>query len=445
MTFGSRVAALMLLGLSLIRAQDADDVGPRPWINEFHYENRGTDVNEFIEVAAPEGLDISSWQLILYNGFYGRVYAEDAYHPLVTFEKGESVNGVDFYYLPFKPANCSSLSAWCGLQNGKDGFALAQYFTATSGRVVELLSYEGTFFAKDGPATNMTSRDVGVMQITNTPKGHSISKIGTGCAPDDFYWANSDKSTMGTVNTDQTVTCDVAFINEFHYDNVNNGEGQFVEVASNVDDLSSYSLVLYSGEDGLPYETISLSSFEAGDTTDDGLTFYVYDFSSSGAGGGLVVETAAEDATATGMALVKDETVVEFISYGGEFVAQGGVAEGITSMDIGVEESSETPVGSSLQLIGVGCSSIDFLWEAVEANQIDINPMGSTPGRVNIGQDIACIVEVPEPETIAPEEDEDDLLEEDDDFLGDDVVMMAAGEEVVVEYSMGKRSPVPLE
>ena len=75
-------------------------------------------MNEFIEVAAPEGLDIGSWQIILYNGFYGRVYEENAYHPLVNFEKGKTVNGVDFYYLPIKPQNCSSFSSWCGLENG---------------------------------------------------------------------------------------------------------------------------------------------------------------------------------------------------------------------------------------------------------------------------------------------------------------------------------------
>ena len=90
----------------------------RPWINEFHYDNIGTDVNEFIEVAAPAGFNINSWQLILYNGFYGTMYEEDALHPLVTFEKGDTVNGLDFYYLPLRPQNCSTTSSWCGLENG---------------------------------------------------------------------------------------------------------------------------------------------------------------------------------------------------------------------------------------------------------------------------------------------------------------------------------------
>lgn len=75
-------------------------------------------MDEFIEVAAPEGFDIGSWQLILYNGFYGRMYEEDALHPLVTFTKGDTINGVDFYYLPIKQQNCSAFSSWCGLENG---------------------------------------------------------------------------------------------------------------------------------------------------------------------------------------------------------------------------------------------------------------------------------------------------------------------------------------
>jgi uncharacterized protein len=324
----------------------------------------------------------------------------------------------------------------------KDGFALANYFTATSGRVVELLSYEGTFFAKDGPAANMTSSDIGVMQKTTTPLGHSISKIGTGCSPSDFYWANVDVSTMGTVNTNQTTTCSVAFINEIHYNNANGGEGQFVEVATNAANISAYSLVLYRGDDGTPYDTISLSNFEVGETTEDGLTFYFYEFLSSGANAGLVVDTSP--AASAGLALVKNDRVVEFISYGGEFVAQDGVAQGMTSVDVGVEEDDTTPVGSSLQLVGVGCSSEDFLWVAVKANQVDINPMGSTPGKVNIGQDIACVVEVPKTE---PEEENDDVAWGEDDFLDDDNVVVLDsfdGEAIIASYEMGRRDPTPI-
>lgn len=254
---------------------------------------------------------------------------------------------------------------------------------------------------------------------------------------------------MGTVNTNQTTTCDVVFINELHYANTNGGEGQFVEVATNVEDISTYSLVLYSGEDGMAYDAILLSSFEMGDTSDDGLTFYSYIFPSGGTvgldTGSPVTVNGTETTGPAGMALVNnDEVVLEFISYSGEFTAMDGAAEGMTSMDIGVTESAMTPVGSSLQLTGEGCSSENFVWAAVEANQIDINPMGSTPGQINIGQDIVCFVEV---ETETADEDvvapEDDLLG-DDDFLDDNVVMIVS-KTVTTEYEEGEGKSVPID
>ncbi|MEN9063587.1 ExeM/NucH family extracellular endonuclease [Ponticoccus litoralis] len=50
-----------------------------------------------------------------------------------------------------------------------------------------------------------------------------------------------------------------------------------------------------------------------------------------------------------GIALVNDGTLVEFLSYEGSFTATEGAAAGVTSTDIGVSESSGTPLGFSLQ------------------------------------------------------------------------------------------------
>lgn len=38
------------------------------FVNEFHYDNVGTDANEAIEVAAPAGTNFNSLSLYLYNG-----------------------------------------------------------------------------------------------------------------------------------------------------------------------------------------------------------------------------------------------------------------------------------------------------------------------------------------------------------------------------------------
>src|SRR3546814_16414675 len=61
------VAGLALFGMSGASA----DV----FINEFHYDNNGTDSNEKIEVIAPAGTNLSGWKVVLYNGSNGAQYA----------------------------------------------------------------------------------------------------------------------------------------------------------------------------------------------------------------------------------------------------------------------------------------------------------------------------------------------------------------------------------
>ncbi len=41
------------------------------FINEFHYDDAGTDANEFIEVAAPAGTNMANYSIVLYNGATG--------------------------------------------------------------------------------------------------------------------------------------------------------------------------------------------------------------------------------------------------------------------------------------------------------------------------------------------------------------------------------------
>ena len=77
-----------------------------------------------------------------------------------------------------------------------------------------------------------------------------------------------------------------------------------------------------------------------------------------------------------GLALCYGSHVIsgQFLSYEGTIVATNGPAIGITSTDIGVSESSTTPVGKSLQLIGNGTKYSDFTWGG---------PYTSTFGSVN--------------------------------------------------------------
>src|SRR5699024_4233635 len=62
-------AALLGVGFA-VPAYAAGEV----FISEIHYDNAGTDTGEAIEVQAPEGTDLTGWQVVLFNGSGGGVY-----------------------------------------------------------------------------------------------------------------------------------------------------------------------------------------------------------------------------------------------------------------------------------------------------------------------------------------------------------------------------------
>jgi predicted extracellular nuclease len=158
------------------------------WINEFHYDNDGTDTGEFIEIAGAAGTDLSGWSLVLYNG------AASVRAPYETLSLlgvlGNQQNGFGTLSL-----------ATPGLQNGApDGFALVNNL----GVVVQFLSYEGSFTALSGPAAGLTSIDIGVQQTASTLSGTSLGLIGTGDEYADFTWAVIGTRTNGAVNSGQS-------------------------------------------------------------------------------------------------------------------------------------------------------------------------------------------------------------------------------------------------
>ena len=64
-------------------------------------------------------------------------------------------------------------------------------------------------------------------------------------------------------------------------------------------------------------------------------------------------------------------SVVEFLSYEGNFTAVNGAAEGLSSTDIGISESINATSATSLQLTGLGSKKNDFHWIS------DISTFGS--------------------------------------------------------------------
>ena len=65
-----------------------------PWINEFHYDNEGVDVGEFVEIAGPAGLDLSCYELLYYNSF-GSIYATEVLTGIIP-DEGNGFGAIAF-------------------------------------------------------------------------------------------------------------------------------------------------------------------------------------------------------------------------------------------------------------------------------------------------------------------------------------------------------------
>jgi DNA/RNA endonuclease G (NUC1) len=148
-------------------------------INEIHYDNVGTDSAEAIEIEGPAGASLAGWSVVLYNGNGGASYNTQTLSGTIPATCGARGVVVVNY-----PAN--------GIQNGSpDGMALV----GPSG-VIEFLSYEGTFAATSGPASGMTSTDIGVAEAPDNtvPSGQSLQRGTNGS------WSGPTASTFGACN-----------------------------------------------------------------------------------------------------------------------------------------------------------------------------------------------------------------------------------------------------
>jgi hypothetical protein len=142
------------------------------------------------------------------------------------------------------------------------------------------------------------------------------------------------------------------FINEIHYDNVGADTGEAIEIAGPAGtSLQFWKIRLYNGAGGAIYDTILLAGVIPNQCNGHGTIAYAW----------APIQNGSPD----GMALIDNNgIVIQFLSYEGSFMAVGGEANGMTSTDIGVSESGTTPVGDSLQLVGVGLFYEQFTWNA---------------------------------------------------------------------------------
>ena len=73
------------------------------------------------------------------------------------------------------------------------------------GRVVQFLIYGGSFAATYGPASGLTSQNIGVSEAGTDPQGLSLQLVGTGRVAEDFTWTGPATASPGGVNAGQDV------------------------------------------------------------------------------------------------------------------------------------------------------------------------------------------------------------------------------------------------
>lgn len=169
------------------------------------------------------------------------------------------------------------------------------------------------------------------------------------------------------------------FINEIHYDDVDEDIGEAIEVVGPVGtDLSAWRVVLYNGSSptaATVYDDDALST--AASTTCGSKQIKVLSYPTNGVQNGGADAIALVDAGGS---------VVQFLSYEGVATASNGPAQGMTSIDIGVSEGGSTAEGTSLQLSGSGSEYGQFAWQPSAAQ---------TFGNCNANQSFGPAVDVP--------------------------------------------------
>ncbi|EDY80596.1 hypothetical protein VDG1235_210 [Verrucomicrobiia bacterium DG1235] len=160
------------------------------------------------------------------------------------------------------------------------------------------------------------------------------------------------------------------WINEIHYDNSGADKEEFVELAVK----SGASL---SGLELIRVETSSSGNVTYSDNSD--LSGLVISNITNGFGFGTVDISGIQNGPNDGLALKIGTSILQFISYEGVLSTNFGILPApITSVDIGVQESSSNTDQESLQFLGFAGKGT---WTG---------PIQNTKGSVNTGQKLTA-------------------------------------------------------
>jgi len=302
-----------------VTAQSSGSGSTKVWINEIHYDNKGKDRNESIEVAGSEGTNLSGWTLEAYNGGTGLIYAIVDLSGTISTEQ-----------------NCMGALAFdfVGLQNGSpDGVALVD----SQGNIIDFISYEGSFTAIDGAAAGMTSNDILVSETSSTNRNHSLQLAGTGSTVTDFTWHTAQTATNGNKNTNQTFDgCGADITAPSAPQNfaatASNAQVTLTWNANNENDLAGYNLLRSTSSGGAYTQingTLILDTMYFDTTVSNGATYY-YVLNAVDSTGNVSATSSEVNATPT-TPIVSNDVWINEIHYDndstdvGEFVEIAGV------------------------------------------------------------------------------------------------------------------------
>ncbi|HZE07721.1 MAG TPA: DNA/RNA non-specific endonuclease [Gemmatimonadaceae bacterium] len=223
----------------------------------------------------------------------------------------------------------------------------------------------------------------------------ALALVGSSCSENELVAPATRVHSLAKVSSATTLPS--IRISEFHYDNAGTDSAEKVEISGIAGtDLTGWKLILYNGaaNSRAPYTTSALGGTIPATCGTRGVVVIAYP------------SNGIQNGNPDGMALVRPNgNVVEFLSYGGTFVAASGAAVGMLSTDIGVTESAEVPtqngVVSSLQLgtDGVWFNSNKNVDPATRDNTFgvcnDNIPPGPPPGdvaTVTVSPQVATVV-----------------------------------------------------
>jgi DNA/RNA endonuclease G (NUC1) len=403
------IARFLLACLGLAGSAVATAQGVR--ISEFHYDNFGQDGTEAIEIAGPAGTNLTGWRVVLYNGANGLLYDNDALsgtipatcgtrgvvvlnYPPDGIQNGSpdgmalvDASGTVVEFLSYEGAFMAGDGPANGLlsvdilrfENGQDaarrslarapngtwnaaapnsfGVCNDQDTTSTPDVVsVSIAPQSATLDIGASQTLAATGLDAGGQPVvgaaftwtSSAPQIATVNAAGlvTGVASGDaIITATAASGAFGTAAIHVNAggpppsSSPVRF-NEIHYDNAGVDTGEAIEVEGPAGtDLTGYSIVLYNGNMGVTYgDVVPLSGILTESCGTRGVAFVTFP------------QDGLQNGSPDGIALFDNAGgLIEFRSYEGTFAASNGPAAGVTSVDIGAEEATSTPVGLSLQ------------------------------------------------------------------------------------------------